>query len=440
MTNHSETIDPHELLNQLSFCVFDLETTGGNHKIDKIIEIGLIKIKNLKIIDEKNLLINPQIKIPDFIQNLTNISHADVQTAPIIEDVIEDILHFMGDSILVAHNTSFDIPFFNSVLKRLGKKPLKNKSICTNLMTKYLIPNLLNSNLNYMSKIFDIPHVKAHRALDDAMASANLLLRYLDIFIHKGINKINHLYYPRNRFELDRKHIKKEEGPSEVLKTIKKIQSSFLITLKGDNGLILFSLPCKNDSLEMAPIEEALKKYDWKIATIRLFGPFMEAFIYFNSLFEKLVPETQEKVTSILAKVHKIDLLKNEHFEIDQMADFFICHHLVPEQFIIYPLFGLHTKNQLLFRYPGHKKKMIQFITSKSNRLAQNKVKKIIFNAQYNNLLNKLLKKAFDDKNSSEVFFFKRNIVLTTPNVFLESFETFERLKRIEYPYPKEYL
>jgi DNA polymerase-3 subunit alpha (Gram-positive type) len=197
--------DSEKLLSGLSFCVFDLETTGSNQKTDKIIEIGLVKIENLKIVKTKDFLINPEIKIPEFIQNLTGIFQENVKNSPVIEEVIDEILEFMGDSILVAHNISFDIPFFYSVLKRLKKPHLKNKTLCTNLMTKFLMPTLVNSNLNYMCSIFHIPHKKAHKAIDDANASAKLLLTYLKIFIEKGITKINHLYYPRDRFELDRK-------------------------------------------------------------------------------------------------------------------------------------------------------------------------------------------------------------------------------------------
>ena len=149
-------LESKKLLSSIEFCVFDLETTGGNHKHDKIIEIGLIKIKNLKIVEKKHYLINPEIKIPDFIQKLTSIGQEDVVSCPKIGEVIEDILDFMGDSVLVAHNTSFDIPFFNSVLKRLNIPERTNQSICTNLMTKYLIPNLLNSSLwdstNFIAK------------------------------------------------------------------------------------------------------------------------------------------------------------------------------------------------------------------------------------------------------------------------------------------------
>ena len=172
----TRAVNDKELLDNLSFCVFDLETTGGNHDLDQIIEIGMVKIEKRKVTQEKHLLINPGMEIPIFIQKLTSIGPSDMKDAKKIEEVIDDILAFMGDSILVAHNVSFDVPFFNSVLRRLGKPTIENKSLCTVLMTKYLIPDLLNSNLNYMSKIFGIEHTKAHRALDDTKATAELLL------------------------------------------------------------------------------------------------------------------------------------------------------------------------------------------------------------------------------------------------------------------------
>ena len=68
-----------KLLKSLSFCVIDLETTGGNQNYDKIIEIGLVKIDQLNIVDEKNILIDPEIPIPDFIQKLTSIKEKDIE-------------------------------------------------------------------------------------------------------------------------------------------------------------------------------------------------------------------------------------------------------------------------------------------------------------------------------------------------------------------------
>jgi DNA polymerase III epsilon subunit family exonuclease len=122
-----EALDSRQLLESLSFCIIDLETTGGNQQTDKIIEIGMVRVENLKILEEKEFLINPEIQIPDFIQKLTGISHKDVEDAHKIEQVISEIVEFIGDSIVVAHNISFDIPFLNSVLRRLGMNEIKNK-------------------------------------------------------------------------------------------------------------------------------------------------------------------------------------------------------------------------------------------------------------------------------------------------------------------------
>ena len=102
------------MLQELSFVVIDLETTGGDHNADQIIEIGLVKIENLKIVDELRYLINPERPIPPFVQNLTSIFSKDLIHAPKIQEVIDKVLDFMGNSIIVAHNLSFDLPFFNS--------------------------------------------------------------------------------------------------------------------------------------------------------------------------------------------------------------------------------------------------------------------------------------------------------------------------------------
>ena len=83
---------------------------------------------------------------------------------------------------------SIDIPFLNGVLKKLRLPSLENKVICTNVMTKYMIPDIMSSNLNYMSQIFGIPHSQAHRAIEDARATGRLLLKYMDIFESKNIS------------------------------------------------------------------------------------------------------------------------------------------------------------------------------------------------------------------------------------------------------------
>jgi len=460
------------MISELSFCVFDLETTGGNHHSDKIIEIGMVKVQNLEILAQKEFLINPEIHIPDFIQKLTSILPADIKDSPKIEEVMDEILEFMGDSILVAHNTSFDIPFLNSVLKRLGRPLLNNKSICTNLMTKYLIPNLLNSNLNYMSKVFGIKHKKAHRALDDAAAAAELLLNYLNIFIEKGIQKINHLYYPRNRYELDRINFKNDSSINEIMLSIGKLKNPYILTLKGENGIIQFCYPASQTARELPYLEEKLKSHDWQTCTILLYGPYLEALITLNNFFLKLDQDVKNDILKFLwqeyfpskkpAKIYtgiapnlmpeksinnksndsndsneKLAKMQKLYID-DEHGDYVIMNHLVPEQFIVFPLASMHKKSELIFRYPGHKKKLIQYFNAKTARLNSGRLKKIFFNPQLKEFISEYVKtKAADE---SEILLISRDLLATGPEAFLKKFEKFSAKNPNANNYPKEYI
>ncbi len=279
-----------ELLRSLTFCVIDLETTGGNPETEKIIEIGMVRVENRKVTEERSFLINPEKDIPDFVQKLTGIKKADVEHSPKIEEVIDEITQFIGSSILVAHNTSFDIPFLNGVLKKLKRPAMENKVICTNVMTKYMIPDIMSSNLNYMSQIFGIPHSQAHRAIEDARATGRLLLKYLDIFEAKNIRKVNQLYYPRNKFELDRVIFDQPDGLEKVYETLSKIDIPAVLTIKGDNGVILTIFPLKKPSEEVEALKEYVTGFRWSQIHVRLCGPFIEGLFFMNSNFVK-IPE-----------------------------------------------------------------------------------------------------------------------------------------------------
>jgi len=448
--NATKILSDKELLDSLSFCVFDLETTGGNHDTDQIIEIGLVKIEKQQIVAEKHFMVKPEIEIPIFIQRLTSISPSDMKHAKKIEEIIDEILEFMGDSVLVAHNVSFDVPFFNSVLRRLGRPTLQNKSICTVLMTKYLIPDLLNSNLNYMSKIFGIEHAKAHRALDDTKATAALLQNYLSIFSRKGINKINHLYYPRNRYELDRVNFEVKEGINPIIEKLGEIKTPYLLTVKGENGIILFTLPGKKTETELTYIKKNISQMKWELATLRIFGSFLEAFIHFNSYFGKIDADIKNEIMQFLWKTHFNTAPQNQILAEDktdvplpspaEYGDFVVLHHLIPEQFAIIPLLAMHPKSELIFRYPGHKKKLIQYINSKSLKLAANKVKKTFYPPAIIPFLNRYLEKAYKDPDYSDIFLFKKSFPQKSEAEFYSCLESFLKKKPQISNYPKQYL
>jgi DNA polymerase-3 subunit epsilon len=365
-----------ELLDSLKFCVIDLETTGGNPETEKIIEVGMIRIEHRKITEERSFLINPQKDIPDFVQKLTGIRKADVEHAPKIEEVIDEIVQFIGDTILVAHNTSFDIPFMNGVLKRLQMPTLENKVICTNIMTKYLIPDIMLSNLQYMSQIFNISHSNAHRAIEDARATGYLLLKYLEMFEEKKIRKINQLYYPRNKFELDRAIIEHEEGLDEVFRVLSKIASPAILSVKGDNGVILTILPLKDPSKEVEEMKVFLADFRWSQIHIRLSGPFIEGLFFMNSNFVKIPDTYRKKTIEYLKKRYKLPAAPNlidEH-------DFVITPHLITGQYIVYSFLNFSPYAQLVFKYPSHKKKLHQFLSGQVTRFEiQQKGKKKVY-------------------------------------------------------------
>lgn len=435
---------PSELINSLSFVAIDLETTGGNHQSDRIIEIGLVKIENLEITDELHFLINPDIPIPQFIQKLTSISPDDLENAPSIEDVIDEILEFIGDSIIVAHNISFDFPFLNAVLKRLDKEPLENRNICTNLMTKYMIPNILSSNLNYMSQIFDIPHDQAHRALEDAKACAHLLVKYLEVFIKKKIRKVNQLYYPRSKFELDRAHFKKEEK-EEFLEQLKEVDCPCLISLKGPNGLQWATLPLSSGKDEYKLVEEFLKYINFNGLSIQLTGSFLEAFLTFNSHYNKFEVPVRMRILE-----HFIDTyLDGKAPEFDNKAflkgldqnNFLFMNHLIPGQMVCYSLFNLQYKNELIFRFPAHKKRVFNYVLSQSRRKSGGK--KNTFKHPIQKDLFPFIKAFLDlkkEQKDKDYLFLKKDIIKEDKGKFFNYLHHFFAAEENQSEYPKKHL
>ncbi|MFZ4712285.1 MAG: PolC-type DNA polymerase III [Bacteriovoracaceae bacterium] len=425
----------HALIDSLTFCVFDLETTGGNHTFDQIIEIGLVKVKERQIVDSKHYFINPGIPIPEFIQKLTSIKEKDVKDAPKIIEVLDDILEFMGDDILVAHNISFDIPFFNSVLVRHNREKLKNREMCTNIMTKHLIPEIMNSNLNYMSSLFNLNHGQAHRAIEDAKATAELLITYLNFFISKGIKKINNLYYPRNKFEIDRVHFEKGTDHAEILKTVERIKSPFLMILKGEEGVLTAVVPVQSAKEEKAFIEQELSMSPWTQITIKMMSPYLECLWGLNLHWDKLSTESKVRL-----KHHLIEIFPTDHkIELKELG-FILGRHLIPEQFNIYSGLSFMHRTHLTFRYPAQAKKMGQYILSHQGRFEINKKQhKFVVHQELADVFLNFL--AYARKNLTEHYLFlDLDLVKNSPKKFTKTLEEFTSKAGNPYNYPEEHL
>ncbi len=157
-------------LNNANYVVFDLETTGLSCRHNRIIEFAGVRIEKGSIVSRLDILINPEVEIPQKIQNLTHISNDMVKDKPIFKDCKERILDFVKDAILVSHNADFDIPFLNESLLRENNEILTNPVIDTLSLSRYLLPNSRNHRLQTLCKNFDVEYDRkvAHRADYDA--------------------------------------------------------------------------------------------------------------------------------------------------------------------------------------------------------------------------------------------------------------------------------
>ncbi|MFE0340398.1 PolC-type DNA polymerase III [Priestia megaterium] len=184
----------HVDLTEATYVVFDVETTGLSAVYDTIIELAAVKMKEGEIIDRFERFANPHHPLSATTIELTGITDDMVQNAPEISEVLRDFHEWMGDSILVAHNASFDMGFLNMGLQKIGLEKAANGVIDTLELGRFLYPHMKNHRLNTLAKKFDIELVQHHRAIYDAETTGYLLNKMLkdaferEITMHDRLN------------------------------------------------------------------------------------------------------------------------------------------------------------------------------------------------------------------------------------------------------------
>jgi len=178
----------------VTFCVLDLETTGGSPANCEITEIGAVKYRGGELLGSFQTLVDPGQAIPPSITILTGITHAMVFDAPRIESALPMFLEFIGDAIVVGHNVRFDLSFLNAAAIRLGYGHLENKSVDTAALARRLIrPEVRNLRLQTLADHFRSPVTPVHRALDDARATAHVLHGLLERVGSLGVTNLDDL-------------------------------------------------------------------------------------------------------------------------------------------------------------------------------------------------------------------------------------------------------
>lgn len=165
------TVDPEQ-----EYVVVDVETTGGNAQWNRVTEIGAVKVKGNRIIDEWSTLLHPGRPIPKKIVELTGITDEMVADAPRFEDIAEEFLEFLGDCVFTAHRAAFDFAFIQTEFGRVDID-FRAPTLCTVVAMKRYFPGLPSYGLARLCDTFGIELASHHRALCDAKATAALLLK-----------------------------------------------------------------------------------------------------------------------------------------------------------------------------------------------------------------------------------------------------------------------
>lgn len=156
------------------YVVLDLETTGTNPVSDRITEIAAVRIEDGRAVRRWTTLVNPQVAISGFIENLTGISNALVADAPLFADIAVELLELLDGAVLMAHNVRFDHGFLKNELARIGLD-LHIKTLCSVRLSRQLYPEFRQHSLDALMQRFGLQTAQRHRALGDVL----LLLDWL---------------------------------------------------------------------------------------------------------------------------------------------------------------------------------------------------------------------------------------------------------------------
>ena len=174
------------------YSIIDIEATGGNSKIGRITEIAIYKFDGNRVIEEFSSLVNPQRKIPPYVQKLTGIDNKMAAKAPLFSDLADEVERITRNSCFVAHNVKFDYSFFQMEFASIGME-YKRERLCTLQLSEKLIPEAPSYGLGKLCQTLGIPIEDRHRAQGDALATVQLFQHLLDLDRSLPISRIKKL-------------------------------------------------------------------------------------------------------------------------------------------------------------------------------------------------------------------------------------------------------
>ncbi|MGX7108383.1 PolC-type DNA polymerase III [Facklamia miroungae] len=167
-------------LSEANYVVFDVETTGLSSVYDRMIELAAVKMHKGNVIDTFEAFINPGHPLSSFTTELTGITDAMLEGAPSEEDVVNEFLEFTKDTILVAHNASFDMGFINQAYVRHGFAKTDLPVIDTLALSRLVNPHMKGHRLNNLAKHYGVNLEQHHRAIYDSETTGHILFKLLE--------------------------------------------------------------------------------------------------------------------------------------------------------------------------------------------------------------------------------------------------------------------
>ena len=182
------TLEEGVPLSEVTFCVVDLETTGGSPRESRITEVGAVRYRGGERLGAFQARVHQRLPIPPFVSHLTGIDDRLVASEPPIELVLPAFLEFCRGAVLVAHNARFDFSFLNVALEALDYDPLPGPPVCTAKLARRVVwPDVPNVKLGTLAEYFRTRTRPNHRALADAEACAEVLHGLIDLGGRLGI-------------------------------------------------------------------------------------------------------------------------------------------------------------------------------------------------------------------------------------------------------------
>jgi DNA polymerase III epsilon subunit family exonuclease len=202
---------PDPLLEEAEFVVFDLETTGLSAQTSRICELGAVRVRALQLVDGFQSLVDPRVPLPEPVARLTGLRERELRGAPRVGTVVGRFLAFAGDAPLVAHNAGFDQRFLERQLRRRESRRLSEPPLCTAALARRLLASRLSRvSLSSLAQFFGVPSTPCHRALPDAEATAQILIRLIGLAQELGARRVSELRTlaaPRKRRVHDKRQL-----------------------------------------------------------------------------------------------------------------------------------------------------------------------------------------------------------------------------------------